>query len=107
LLILLTAVTGIYYAKYQGLNTLRSGLSQLIKNEMPIYEIISGATLAFAAVLLILPGFISDFAGLLLIIPFTRKIIINKFLKQKLKNNKNKSDHIDAEFEEIEDIKDD
>ena len=104
LLILFTAITGIYYAKYEGLNTLRSGLTQLIRNEVPFYEIISGATIAFAALLLILPGFITDFVGLLLIIPITRKIIIQGILKKKLKKNK-KENYVDADFEEIK-IKD-
>ena len=84
LLILTTAVAGVAYARYEGFNTLKSGLSQLVKNEMPVYEIISGATLAFAALLLILPGFATDLIGILLIIPFTRKVILSKFI------NKNK-----------------
>ena len=76
LLIFFTAITGVYFAKIAGLNTLRSGFSQLVKNEIPIYEIISGATLAFAAFLLILPGFLTDIVGFLLIIPMTRKVFI-------------------------------
>ena len=76
LLILTTAVAGVAYARYEGFNTLKSGLSQLVKNEIPVYEIISGATLAFAALLLILPGFATDIIGILLIIPFTRKVIL-------------------------------
>ena len=75
-LIFFTAITGIYFAKLEGLNTIRSGFNQLIKNEIPIYEIISGATLAFAALLLIIPGFLTDFVGFLLIIPVTRKFFI-------------------------------
>ena len=74
-LIFLTAVIGIYYVKYEGFNTLRSGMSQLIKNEIPVYEIVSGAALAFAALLLIIPGLFTDFIGFLLLVPFTRKII--------------------------------
>ena len=77
LLILTTAVAGVAYARYEGFNTLKSGLSQLVKNEIPVYEIISGATLAFAALLLILPGFATDIIGILLIVPFTRKIILS------------------------------
>ena len=80
LLILTTAVAGVAYARYEGFNTLKSGLSQLVKNQIPVYEIISGATLAFAALLLILPGFATDMIGILLIIPFTRKVILSKFL---------------------------
>ena len=77
LLIFFTAITGVYFAKLAGLNALRSGLSQLVKNELPIYEIISGAALAFAALLLIIPGFLTDVLGFLLIIPVTRKFFIN------------------------------
>ena len=91
LLIFLTAITGVYFAKMQGLNTIRSGFNQLIKNEIPIYEIISGAALAFAALLLIIPGFLTDFIGFLLIIPITRKFFISsissKFKKKKFNNN--------------------
>lgn len=90
-LIFFTAVTGIYFARLEGLNALRAGFSQLIKNEIPIYEMISGAALAFAALLLIIPGFLTDFIGFLLIIPTTRKIIIktisSKFKKKKLSEN--------------------
>ena len=82
LLILTTAILGVAYARYEGFNTLKSGMSQLIKNELPIYEIVSGATLAFAAFLLILPGFATDIIGILLVIPFTIKIILNKFVKK-------------------------
>ena len=91
LLIFFTAITGIYFAKIAGLNTLKSGFNQLVKNEIPIYEIISGAALAFAAFLLILPGFLTDIVGFLLIIPITRKffikLITNKFNIQKNKDN--------------------
>ena len=77
LLIFLTAITGVYFAKIAGLNTIRSGFNQLVKNELPVYEIISGAALAFAALLLILPGFLTDFLGFLLIIPITRRFFIS------------------------------
>ena len=85
-LILITAVLGLIYARYEGFNTLRSGIGQMMKNEVPIYEIISGAALTFAALLLIFPGFATDFLGLLIIFPMTRKIILNKF-KKKYSNN--------------------
>ncbi len=85
-LILITAIVGVWYARYEGFNTLRSGMSQLMKNEMPIYEIISGAALAFAALLLILPGFAKDFLGLLIIFPIKRKILFKKYAKKKTKN---------------------
>jgi len=91
LLIFFTAITGVYFAKLAGLSTLRSGLNQMIKNEMPIYEIISGAALAFAALLLIIPGFLTDIVGFLLIIPVTRKLLIrpisSKFRKKKEENS--------------------
>ena len=90
LLILTTAVIGIAYVRYEGFNTLKSGIGQLVKNEMPIYEIISGATLAFAAFLLILPGFATDLVGILLVIPFTRKILLSRFLKKNINKNKKK-----------------
>ena len=86
LLIFFTAITGIYFVKLAGLSTLRSGLSQMIKNEIPIYEIISGAALAFAALLLIIPGFATDFLGVLLIFPYTRKLLFYKYSKTKVKN---------------------
>ena len=100
----MTAVTGIIYARYEGLNTLRSGFSQLIKNEVPAYEIISGAVLAFAAFLLILPGFATDILGFLFIFPLSRKIILEKFLKKiKRKEKENKTNKfIDGEYEDIE-----
>ena len=104
LLIFLTAVIGIYYAKYEGLNTIRSGFMQIVKNQTPAYEIISGAAIAFAAILLILPGFATDFFGFLLIFPITRKLIFNKIFKKfKHQNNKNNNGFIDAEFEDIDD----
>ncbi len=102
LLIFITALTGIYFAKLEGLNTLRSGFNQLVKNEMPFYELISGAALAFAAFLLIIPGFLTDLIGFLLIIPITRKIFINIITSKmyKKKNENNKKDFIEGEFEE-------
>ena len=95
-LILITAVIGIYYARYEGLNTLRSGISQMIRNEMPIYEIISGAAIAFAAILMILPGFLTDFLGIIIIFPWTRKLLF-KNIKINKKKEKN---FIDGEYEE-------
>ena len=100
LLIFLTAITGVYFAKMQGLNTIKSGFNQLVKNEIPIYEIISGATLAFAALLLIIPGFLPDIVGFLLIIPITRKLFI-KSMSLKFNRKKNK-DIIEGSFEESE-----
>jgi len=101
LLIFFTAITGVYFAKIAGLSALRSGFNQLIKNEIPIYEIISGAALAFAALLLIIPGFLTDVLGFLLIIPITRKLllknIIFKFKKKNIKEN-----IIEGDFEETE-----
>ena len=108
LLILTTAISGVAYARYEGFNTLKSGLSQLVKNEIPVYEIISGATLAFAALLLILPGFATDIIGILLIIPFTRKVILSKFInknKKKYKSENNKN-YIDGDYEDISDDND-
>tara|TARA_B100000780_G_C20663602_1_gene264168 strand:+ start:34 stop:459 length:426 start_codon:yes stop_codon:yes gene_type:complete len=107
LIIFFTAVVGIYYAKVEGLNTIKAGMVNLYKNKIPFYEILSGATIAIAAILLILPGFISDTIGLLFLFPFTRKIIINLWLKNKYKNNlKNEVDVIDAEIIEEEKKKD-
>ena len=100
LLILVTAVLGIAYVRYEGFNTLKSGMVQLIKNELPIYEIVSGATLAFAAILLILQGFATDLIGLLLIIPFTRKLILKKFINKSNKIKKEKN-YIEGEYEDI------
>ena len=106
LLIFTTAIIGIYYAKYEGLNTLRSGFSQLSRNETPAYEVISGAAIAFAAILLIIPGFLTDLLGFLLIFPLTRKIIFSNLTK-KFKNKENKKNNfIDGEFEDIEDDND-
>ena len=99
LIILLTAVVGVYYAKIEGLNTIKAGMVNLYKNKNPFYEILSGASIAIAAVLLILPGFISDAIGFLFLVPFTRKIIINLWLRNKYKNNaSNKTEIIDAEI---------
>ncbi len=103
-LILITAIVGIIYARYEGFNTLRSGMSQLIKNELPVYEIISGATLAFAALLLILPGFATDLMGLILIFPPTRKLILKNFSKKYTSKNKKKKDYIDGEFEDKDEL---
>ena len=99
-LIFFTAVMGIYFARLEGLNTIRAGFNQLIKNEIPIYEIISGATLAFAALLLIIPGFLTDLIGFLLIVPVTRKIFI-KILSSKFNKKKLNGNIIEGEFEEI------
>ena len=100
LLILITAVAGVAYARYEGFNTLRSGMGQLLKNELPIYEIISGATLAFAAVLLIFPGFLTDFLGLILLMPFSRSLLFKFFLRNKKDTDKPKknSEIIDGEI---------
>ena len=99
LLIFFTAITGVYFAKIAGLSTLRSGFNQLIKNEIPIYEIISGAALAFAAFLLILPGFLTDIVGFLLIIPTTRKVFI-KLVAAKFNTRKNKDNIIEGTVDE-------
>ena len=100
-LIFLTAFFGILYARYEGFNTIRSGMSQLVKNEMPVSEIISGAALAFAALLLILPGFATDILGLLIIFPLTRKLFFKKVSTKYSQNNK--KDFINGEFEDIDD----
>ena len=105
-LIFVTAFIGIIYARYEGFNTLRSGMSQLVKNELPVYEIISGAALAFAAVLLILPGFATDLLGLLIIFPPTRKLFFKKVSKKYSENNKKKQDFINGEFEDIDEDND-
>ena len=106
LLIFSTAVIGVYYAKYEGLNTLKSGFAQLRKNETPAYEVVSGAAIAFAALLLIIPGFATDIVGFLLIFPFSRKLIFNKISKKFSKKKKEKNNFIDGEFEDIEDEND-
>ena len=103
LLIFATAIIGIYYAKYEGLNTLKSGFAQLRKNETPAYEVISGAAIAFAALLLILPGFATDILGFILIFPVSRKFIFNR-ISNKFRQKKNeKKNFIDGDFEDIED----
>ena len=101
-LILTTAIMGVYYAKYEGLNTLKSGFDQLSRNETPTYEMISGAVIAFAALLLIIPGFATDILGFLLIFPITRKFFLNKFAKRLKSKETKKNDFIDGEFEDIE-----
>ena len=108
LLILTTAVAGVAYARYEGFNTLKSGLSQLVKNQIPVYEIISGATLAFAALLLILPGFATDIIGILLIIQFTRKVMLSKFINKNKKKyeSENNKNYIDGDYEDISDDND-
>ena len=103
LLIFATAVIGIYYAKYEGLNTLRSGFTQLSKNEPPAYEVISGAAIAFAALLLIIPGFATDTLGFLLIFPLSRRFIFNRFAKKFKPSENKKNNFIDGDFEDIED----
>ena len=104
-LILITAFIGILYARYEGFNTFKSGMSQLVKNELPIYEIISGAALTFAALLLILPGFATDLIGLLIIFPPTRKLFLKKVSAKYSKNNQKKQDFINGEFEDIDENK--
>ncbi len=101
LLIFLTAITGIFFARLEGLNAIRSGFSQLINNKVPLYELISGAALAFAALLLIIPGFLTDFIGFLLILPPTRKIIIKHFSSKFKKEETTKESFIEGDFEEI------
>ena len=105
LFIFVTAFFGIIYARYEGFNTLKSGMAQVMKNELPIYEIVSGAALSFAALLLILPGFATDLLGLLIIFPPTRKLIFKKVLSKKRSSNA-KQDFIDGEYEDIEDEND-
>ena len=99
-LILFTAILGVFYARYEGFNTLRSAISQLVKNEIPFYEIVSGAALAMAALLLILPGFLTDFIGLLIIFPPTRKLFFKKITSNYPQKKKN---FIDGEYEDIDD----
>ena len=101
-LIFITAIIGVIYARYEGLNTLRSGFSQLIKNEAPVYEIVSGAAIAFAALLLIIPGFATDFFGFLLIFPLTRKLFFGKIVNKFKNETKIKKPYIEGEFEDIE-----
>ena len=101
-LIFITAIIGVIYARYEGLNNLRSGFSQLIRNETPVYEIISGAAITFAALLLIIPGFATDLLGFLLIFPLTRKLFFGKFIKKFKNETKIKKPYIEGEFEDIE-----
>ena len=101
-LIFVTAIIGVLYARYEGLNTLRSGFSQLVKNEAPIYEIISGAAIAFAALLLIIPGFATDLLGFLLILPLTRKLFFGKIINKFKNETKIKKPYIEGEFEDSE-----
>ena len=103
ILIFSTAIIGVYYAKYEGLNILKSGFSQLSKNETPTYEVISGAAIAFAALLLIIPGFVTDTLGFLLIFPLSRRIIFNKLSKKFKHKESKKNNFIDGDFEDIED----
>ena len=106
IIIFFTAIIGVYYAKYEGLNTLKSGFAQLSKNETPAYEVISGAAIAFAALLLIIPGFVTDFIGFLLIFPLSRRLIFNKIAKKFPNKKKKENNFIDGEFEDIEDEND-
>ena len=101
-LIFITAIIGVFYARYEGLNTLRTGLNQLIKNEIPAYEMISGAAIAFAAILLIIPGFATDLIGFLLIFPLTRKLLFGKFVKDFKGGTKTRKPYIEGEFEDID-----
>ena len=101
-LIFTTAIIGVYYAKYEGLNTLKSGFEQVRRNVTPTYEMISGAAIAFGALLLIIPGFATDLLGFLIIFPKSRKFIFNVFLKKQMKHENKKNNFIDGEFEDIE-----
>ena len=105
LLIFVTAFFGILYARYEGFNTLKSAMSQIVKDELPVYEIISGAALAFAAILLILPGFATDVVGILIVFPPTRKLIFKK-ISNKKNNDDKKNDYINGEYEDIDDEND-
>tara|TARA_B100001063_G_scaffold223347_1_gene230528 strand:+ start:318 stop:743 length:426 start_codon:yes stop_codon:yes gene_type:complete len=107
LLIFITALIGIFYARYEGLNTIRSGFAQLVKNELPAYEIISGAAITFAAILLIIPGFATDLFGFLIIFPLTRKLIFGKFVRKFNDDKIKKNNFVEGEFEDIEDRDDD
>ncbi len=101
-LIIITAVIGVIYARYEGLNTLKSGFSQMVRNEIPAYEIISGAAITFAALLLIIPGFATDFLGFILIFPITRKFILNRISKNFKNKKTEKNNFIEGEYEDIE-----
>ncbi len=105
-LVFFTAIVGVYYARYEGINTLRSGMTQIIKNQIPAHELISGAAIAFAAVLLIIPGFATDLIGFLLIIPITRRLILGRLNKKFENKETKKSNFIEGEFEDIEDDND-
>jgi len=105
-LIFITAIIGVYYAKYEGLNTIKSGFVQLSKNETPAYEVISGAAIAFAALLLIIPGFATDILGFLLIFPLTRKLIFNRLSKKIKTKDDKKNNFIDGDFEDIDEDND-
>ena len=108
LLIFSTAIIGVYYAKYEGLNTLKSGFTQISKNIPPTYEMISGAAIAFAALLLIIPGFATDILGFLILFPISRNFFLEKFFDKfkKQENKTKKNNFIDGEFEDIEDDND-
>ncbi len=103
LLIFITAIVGVYYAKYEGLNTLKSAFIQISKKEAPAYEMISGTAIALGALMLIIPGFATDILGFLVIFPFTRKILLKNFTKKIEKRKKQKDNFIDGEFEDIDD----
>ena len=105
LLIFLTAFIGIYYARLEGLNTLNEGLRKMLKNEMPAYELISGALIAIGAIFLIIPGFATDFLGFLIIFPPTRKIMFKKFTNKYKKNDFNDKDYIEGEYKDLDDRK--
>ena len=105
-LILFTAVVGVYYAKHEGLNTIKSGLTNMIRNQIPAYELISGAAIAFAAILLIIPGFATDVLGFLLIFPPTRKLLFGRISKDYEVKRTEKKNFIEGEFEDIEDDND-
>ena len=102
-LIFFTAVVGVYYAKHEGLNTIKSGLTNIVKNQIPAYELISGAAIAFAAILLIIPGFATDVLGFLLVLPPTRKLLFNRISKNYEGKKNEKKNFIEGEFEDIED----
>ena len=103
LMIFITAIIGVYYARYEGLNTLKSGFAQLSKKEIPAFEIISGAAIAFAALLLIIPGFATDLLGFLIIFPPTRKLIFKIFNKKEKDNDFKKKDYIEGEYKDLDD----
>ena len=102
-LIFFTAVVGVYYAKHEGLNTIKSGLTNIVRNQIPAYELISGAAIAFAAILLIIPGFATDILGFLLVFPPTRKLLFNRISKNYESKKTEKKNFIEGEFEDIED----